>query len=358
MGQIDLTNFSVGTVGASPVRQEVALKAREGTTVLALIRKAFVAGLTVFFSTILLCRYGHTQPVAKEWPRAFQGVWFGGSSCDDATSYLYTSREYEINGSLVADIEGKFTLSLITADVIQSAEAEKTIRTLSRVNPDTGQRENRKLVSRISGDVRTDEFSPGWNGQMSVVSFRHCLTPYNKRHSTPVYNAFYKGLSVAADNYNRLQETCTRAEGGSYDECAAVIVGILDVNKDGKIAPAEITKFLRDTAKYVVFFNMKPSANDPNVFVGSFALDEVRASQAAATIVAPLISNMLMANLDYDGNGFLTADEIGITLKGEGGVTTSDLGSVFGGARSRLNDLVLAITGLRQLLGAGAGGHR
>jgi len=103
---------------------------------------------------------------------------------------------------------------------------------------------------------------------------------------------------------------------------------------------------------------MKPSANDPNVFVGSFALDEVRASQAAATIVAPLISNMLMANLDYDGNGFLTADEIGITLKGEGGVTTSDLGSVFGGARSRLNDLVLAITGLRQLLGAGAGGHR
>jgi hypothetical protein len=74
----------------------------------------------------------------RNGPGRFQGIWFGGSSCDDATSYLYTSREYEINGSLVADIEGKFTLSLITADVIQSAEAEKTIRILSRVNPDTG----------------------------------------------------------------------------------------------------------------------------------------------------------------------------------------------------------------------------
>jgi hypothetical protein len=137
-----------------------------------------------------------------------------------------------------------------------------------------------------------------------------------------------------------------------------VIVGILDVNKDGKVAPAEITKFLRDTAKYVVLFNMKPSVNDPNVFVGSFTLDEVRASQAAATMAAPLISNMVMANLDYDGSGFLTADEIGITLKGEGEVTKSDLGSVFGGARSRLNDLVLAITGLGQLLGAGTGGHK
>jgi hypothetical protein len=163
-------------------------------------------------------------------------------------------------------------------------------------------------------------------------------------------------LSVAADYYNHLQETCTRSEGRSYDECAEVIVGILDVNKDGKIAPAEITKFLRDTAKYLVLFNMKPAVSDPNVFVGSFTLDEVRASQAGATIVAPLISNMVMANLDYDGNGFLTAYEIGITLKGEGGVTTSDLGSVFGGARSRLNDLVLAITGLTQLLGAG--GHK
>jgi hypothetical protein len=57
-------------------------------------------------------------------------------------------------------------------------------------------------------------------------------------------------------------------------------------------------KFLRDTAKYVVLFNMKPSVNDPNVFVGSFTLDEVRASQAAATIAAPWISNMVMANLD------------------------------------------------------------
>jgi hypothetical protein len=326
--------------------------------VLAPIRKAIVAGITVFCSTILLGSYGHAQPVAKEWPRGFQGIWFGGSSCDDATSYLYTSREYEINGSLVADIEGKFTLSLITADVIQSAEAEKTIRILSRVNPDTGQHETQKLISLVSGDVRTNEFSPGWDGQMSVVSFRHCITPYSKRHSIPVYNAFYKALSIAADNYNRLQETCTRAEGRFYDECAAVIVGVLDVNKDGKIAPAEITKFLRDTAKYVVLFNMKPSVNDPNVFVGSFTLDEVRASQAAAAIVAPLISNMVMANLDYDGSGSLTAGEIAITLKGEGGVTSTDLGSVLGGARSRLNDLARAITGMSQVLGAGAGGHR
>jgi hypothetical protein len=308
--------------------------------------------------TLLLCSYGHAQLVAKEWPKAFHGVWFGGTSCDDATSYLYTGADYEINGSFVADIEGKFTLFLTTADVIQSAEAEKTIRILSRVNPDTGQHETQKLVSRVSGDVRTDEFSPEWDGQISVSSFRHCVTPYRKRRPIPIYNAFYKGLSIVADNYNRLQETCTGAEGGLYDECAKVIVGILDANKDGKIAVAEITKFLRDTAKYVVLFNMKPSVSGPNVFVGSFTLDEVRASQAAATIVAPMISNMVMANLDYDGSGFLTADEITITLQSEGGVTSSDLGSVFGLGRSRLNDLLLAITGLSQLLAAGAGGHR
>jgi hypothetical protein len=326
--------------------------------VLARIRKESVAGIAVFCSILLLCTYGHTQLAAKEWPRALQGIWFGGSSCDDATSYLFTSREYEINGSLVADPDGKFTLSLLTADVIQSAEADKTIRILSRVNPDTGQRETQRLVSRVSGGLRTSEFSPGWDGQMSGFSFRHCAAPLSRKHSIPVYNAFYKQLSILADDYNRLQETCIRSETGSYDECAKVIIGMLDVDENGKIASAEITKFLRDTSKYVVLFNMKPSVNDPNVFVGSFTLDQVRAAQAAAMIVAPWISNMVMANVDYDGDGFLTSDEIRITLKGEGVASATDLGSVFEGVRRRLNELMPAITGVGQLLGLGAGGHK
>jgi hypothetical protein len=85
---------------------------------------------------------------------------------------------------------------------------------------------------------------------------------------------------------------------------------------------------LRDASKYTVFSNLKRSSTDPYILIAKFTLDEVRAYQAAAAIVAPWISNMVMANMDYDGNGFLTPDEIRITLKGEAALSTTDIGAL------------------------------
>jgi hypothetical protein len=62
---------------------------------------------------------------------------------------------------------------------------------------------------------------------------------------------------------------------------------------------------------------------------------------------------MVMANMDYDGNGFLTPDEIRITLKGEAALSTTDIGALLKRGRSRLDALMPAISGLGKLLGLG-----
>jgi hypothetical protein len=77
-------------------------------------------------------------------------------------------------------------------------------------------------------------------------------------------------------------------------------------------------------------------------------------------IVAPWISNsnMVMANIDYDGNGFLTPDEIRIIQKDEVGANITDLGGAAGWIRNKIDELISTISGIGQLLGMGAGDRK
>ena len=95
-----------------------------------------------------------------------------------------------------------------------------------------------------------------------------------------------------------------------------------------------------------------------HIFVGSFPLDEVRASRAAAMIVAPWISNMVMAKIDYDGNGFLSPDEIRITLKDEVGANITHVRGAAGRIRNEIDELMPTISGVGQLLGMSAGDRK
>jgi hypothetical protein len=254
------------------------------------------------------------------------------------TSYVYTSATYELSGRFVADRDGYFRILLATSGIIRSADAEKVIRLVTSKQPPT------TFIERVAGKIRTHEFTR--DGETSIVSFRHCDSPKSNRLSLKAYDTFYKDLFGLLDNYNRLCAACQVRENGSDEQCAKLIIGMLDVNGDGRIAPAEITKFLREASKFVVLAKAIADPNSPNVFSVEFTLDAAGAAQAAAVVLAPWISRMVMENMDYDGNGFITADEVRITLEGR-----ADFNSILERVRNQFPDLIPAITSLGPILG-------
>jgi len=87
---------------------------------------------------------------------------------------------------------------------------------------------------------------------------------------------------------------CT--ENGSM-ECIEYFMNFADVSKDENLSLAELTRLMRFTVKWLTL-------------KGELDFDERLGTSAITTTIAPIMSQLMLANYDYDDNGQLSVSEM------------------------------------------------
>ena len=129
------------------------------------------------------------------------------------------------------------------------------------------------------------------------------LSGMSKCPSMPSQAYFLLGetLSLAAI-VDELEETCV-SKGGR--ECAERLFGYIDISDDNRLSSAEIGRVLRAVAFFATYEGFSQNSNSRYVPVAQLV-----ATSMFATVSGPMITRNLLASYDFDGDGFLTLNEI------------------------------------------------
>ncbi|MGH6989424.1 MAG: hypothetical protein ACREFD_03395 [Stellaceae bacterium] len=282
---------------------------------------------------------------AAEYPAAFRGLWYSGASCDKIEGFVFTGKKFQLMGGLSPLANGKFRYVPTGADVILTATPDRIVTRGTRQvpTPRPGQ-----LVSEIKNGQRAfywqGEEAQGWR-------MFHCKQPRTAAASASTFVFFLVRLGTLEAGAETLLKPCGNG-AATPGPCAAAVVKLLDINGDGKLSPAEITTFMRRYAPVMTFFggdqdNGNPQEIDPATLAGI---------EGATAILGPFMTNVVLSNFDYDGNGFLSTGEIVLALKQENAAGTSiDAASLLSQSQKQLDNAMGAVGGLTQMLGGGAG---
>src|SRR5665213_1505135 len=252
-----------------------------------------------------------TQAAATDIPREFRGLWLTGKSCGEVTGFGLFANDFGLTGSLAAGKDDKFTLYIFGKEVVTEAKPDRLVVRLPSSGKSSGDNffvreiKDGHLTSYSSSapDKRTDGF--------------HCASPAARDPHALVVTRMLSRLDTFVRAYSDIADKCSATVEQS-PPCLAQIVALIDVNGDGKIAPAEVTTFLRHYAPAMILFGDKDAKVRQGYRTVIVDPDDLAGIEAAAAIFGPFLTNIVFSNFDYDGNGFLSAAEIGIVLKQEG----------------------------------------
>ena len=230
-----------------------------------------------------------TISVANDIPKKYQGFW-SGKSCD------FSIEKYALfigkNGYLYED-DTKIEFNFVVSD-------ERNGWTLLSKKDDNYdfyffyKIENGQLIERYTPD--------NWDGaDYSFLSNQETQdTIYFKcDKKDPVIESKYGELLTLLESTNILN-SCVLSQG--RDACLKSLFSFLDVNNDKKLHPAEINRGLRAVSLISVL--MSQNTNDDMDKNASFAI------YIATVPFLPLITQTFLYNIDYDGSGSLTLEEI------------------------------------------------
>ena len=288
---------------------------------------------------LALSAQAQAQPAEKQFPAEFRGLWFSGKSCEEADRFVLFGPSFGLVGALKPQAEGKFALTTFAADIVVEAK------------PD------RLTVTRAEGGDKKPLVREIKNGTMATYpqdapdkkfDSRHCANPGARDPQAQPLLRLLRRVEILARNYADVADACR--DPAKLEPCAAALIKVLDVNGDGKISPAELTTFLRHNAPLTGFMGgaEKEGKGYKSVTVDT---EDLSGIEAAMTAFGPFITNVIFSNADFDGNGFLTADELVLVLKEEnlgGGIDTAKLLS---DSRKHAEDAFTAAGGLSQMLG-------
>ena len=222
-------------------------------------------------------------------PKKYQGFW-SGKSCD------FSIEKYALfigkNGYLYED-DTKVEFNFVASD-------EKNGWTLLSKKDNNYEYyffykiENGQLIERYTPD--------NWDGvDYSFLSDQETQdTIYFKcDKKDPVIESKYGELLTLLENANILN-SCVLSEG--RDACLRSLFSFLDVNNDKTLHAAEINRGLRTVSLISVLMSQNTNYEiDKNA---SFAI------YIATVPFLPLITQTFLYNIDYDGSGSLTLEEI------------------------------------------------
>ena len=230
-----------------------------------------------------------TISFSNDIPKKYQGFW-SGKSCD------FSIEKYALfigkNGYLYED-DTKVEFNFVVSD-------EKNGWTLLSRKDDNY---NFYFFYKIENGQLIERYTPdNWDGaDYSFLSDQETQdTIYFKcDKKDPVIESKYGELLTLLENANILN-SCVLSEG--RDACLRSLFSFLDVNNDKTLHAAEINRGLRTVSLISVL--MSQNTNDDMDKNASFAI------YIATVPFLPLITQTILYNIDYDGSGSITLDEV------------------------------------------------
>lgn len=143
--------------------------------------------------------------------------------------------------------------------------------------------------------------------------------------------------------FGRLDEidAACDAETGTAAHCLVQGFDIVDITGDGRFSRAEMSRVFQAAGFFVGYRMVADRRGD------AFApLGELYLAQVAATILGPLLATNLIDSYDFDGDGFLTLDELTFDRRPEEGLEAALASLASGMAPEALSAAMEAITGI------------
>jgi len=287
------------------------------------------------------------------WPKEFRGLWFQGKSCDEVRGFDLTSSDFILRGALRSQADGKFTISVVSGDAVTETQPARVVTRLMRASGPDKQLTAVPLVSEIK-DGRKTTF---WQDRPNAKSqFQHCASPKMTDPRVGDFLKFLRRAEFVINAYSDLSDRCADPASVS-DACIGAIVHLLDLNGDGKIAPAELTTFFRRYAAVGLLLGGKDGPNHSKIV--TVDPSDLESIEAGAAVFGPFLTNIVFANFDYGANGFLTSDDIALGFRennGSSGMT--DPGRLLTDAKQQAAQAFTGLSELGQLFGLGPSGPK
>ena len=105
--------------------------------------------------------------------------------------------------------------------------------------------------------------------------------------------------------FQRLDEIGTHCGDRINLRCLADAAEIIDVTDDGLFSKAEISRAIRAAGFFIGYSIATDGKTDPFV-----PLEELYLAQLGATALGPLVATNIIDSYDFDGDGFLSLDEL------------------------------------------------
>jgi hypothetical protein len=217
---------------------------------------------------------------AQGVPEPLRGAWFAGDCADPQAMLAVTARAAaRIDAEEPAQLFRFRELRELAGWTLGVAGGEEAPRLLLRAGPDG-------LETAEPDPKLRDDRLPG---EPSPSVWRRCPTP------PPALAALHgEGVAFLA-TLEHLEAACGTGTPGA---CAAAIVAQADVSGDGALAPAELARLARGAAWLAA--------------VQEGGTQEVIAAAVGAGAVGGILAaRLLVESLDYDGDGRISALELG-----------------------------------------------
>lgn len=286
-----------------------------------------------------------TPKKLQEIPSGFRGAWYLGT-CDDADFRIFFGDTYIISGSTTPS-NGTDSRQIQYTQVVDLLAGkfetiEPKLVVVRQQNPFTNESEH------ITFDISSGILRQDTDGRPETTqSWTRCAEPKRGGQSFPIYTQFFRDADELLTTLTAVRARCMSASS----DCVQAIMELVDVDKNGKIAPAEVVRFIRRAAKLSMLFRGTSSSDDPTMRFVTLAPDTIADAQMAAATFGPVLANLIFANVDYNGDGFISADEIAITMKQLPDIAAADTNQWVTEAKQKANDLLPALQGLANMLG-------
>jgi EF hand len=281
-----------------------------------------------------------TGPSGQEIPDPLRGAWYTGQACSNVSGYVFHGPDWEL---FVSGSQGSYT-SLFSPLRIESIAPDGSVVVRAfRMDPATERWTAEKFAWKLDAGGITSAFTSGPPHETHAI---RCANPQQDGKNWLLYSYFLSDLTNLLTSFSAIQHDC----GGDQQACAADLMQMLDADKDGKIAPAEIVNFLRRASKLGPLVGKNVSGTD--VITADFTLDQVIGAELGMAVVGPVIANVVMANFDYNGDGFIEASELALVLQQLGlPANPGTLAGLVASARDSAARAFKSLDALQQLLG-------
>lgn len=167
----------------------------------------------------------------------------------------------------------------------------------SAPNADSGTRAYIGPAEWVAGSIVLPEVLPEYGGAIlpPVESLTRCQTMPN-RLQTP----FREALAVF-EAFDHVSGECASS---SVKRCAAAVIDVIDVSEDDRFSRAEISRMVRAAALFVGYEAIVSIDDEPFVLV-----EYLSVISSLGPIFRPVVTEMI-DSYDFDGDGFLSADEL------------------------------------------------